>query len=277
MAVEFRGCKNLVIAEVLEDNAAGYVTGEVMPLAPVAEISKSVETSSEAHYYDNIAAIVINSEGADTVAFTIAVPNDETYALITGRTYDERKHMFIESPRAQKYFAVGYTLGEVGEGEDERYVWRLKGTFNIPEETSATVNDGTDANNLSLEFTGVYTTHVFSNGKGTGNAATAKALFVRHSSNPYGSAENFFAHVVTPDTVAPTIYTLSINEAEGTTVTVLRGGNVLSDGATLERGDVLTISVEGGTLIVNGAPFVSGGTHTVAGDVNVGSAATPVE
>ena len=198
MAVEFRGCKGLVIAEVTQDNAS-YVTGEVMTLAPVAEISKSVETSSEAHYYDNKAAIIINTEGADTVTFTIAVPDDETFALITGRTYDQAKKVFIESERVQKYFAVGYILGEVGEGEDERYVWRYKGTFNIPEETAATENDGTDANNLSLEYTGIYTTHEFTNGKGTGNAGAAKAMFIRESSNVATAAE-FFSEVVTPDT-----------------------------------------------------------------------------
>lgn len=199
MAVEFRGCKGLVIAEVTQDNATGYTTGEVMPLAPVAEISKSVETSSEAHYYDNQAAIIIDTEGSDTVTFTIAVPDDETFALITGRTYDATKKVFIESERTQRYFAVGYILGEVGEGEDERYVWRYKGTFNIPEETSATKNDGTDANNLSLEYTGIYTNHEFTNGKGTGVAGTAKAMFIRESDN-VTTAAKFFSEVCTPDT-----------------------------------------------------------------------------
>lgn len=199
MAVEFRGCKNLVYAEVTGDSASGYTTGEVKPLAPVAEISKSVETSSEAHYYDNKAAIIINTEGSDTVTFTIAVPDDATFADITGRTYDSTKKVFIESQRVQKYFAVGYILGETGEGEDERYVWRYKGTFNIPEETSATENNGTDANNLSLEFTGVYTKYEFANGNGTGVSGAAKAMFIRESSHVATAAE-FFAAVATPDT-----------------------------------------------------------------------------
>lgn len=204
MAVEFRGCKNLVYAEVTTDNnevSGGYVTGTVKKLAPVAEISKAVETSSEAHFYDNKAAIVIDSEGADTVTFTIAVPTDEVLADITGRTYDSTMKMFIESEREQKYFAVGYILGEKGEGDDERYVWRYKGTFNIPDETAATEDDGTDASNMSLEFTGIYTEHEFTNGKGTGEKGAAKASFVRESNLPSNCTETkWFAAVATPDT-----------------------------------------------------------------------------
>lgn len=200
MAVEFRGCKNLVIAEVTKDDESGYVTGAVKSLAPVAEISKSVETSSEAHYYDNKAAIIIDTEGSDTVTFTIAIPDDETYALITGRTYDSTAKRFIETKRVQRYFAVGYILGEVGEGEDERFVWRYKGSFNIPDETSQTENDGTDTNNLSIEFTGIYTTYEFENGKGTGVAGSAKAMFIR-ASDEVATATEFFEEVATPDTV----------------------------------------------------------------------------
>lgn len=202
MAVEFRGCKRLVFAEVTKDNnettGGGYTTGTVKVLAPVAEISKTVETSAESKYYDNKAAIVINSEGADTVSFTIAIPDDEILAEITGRTYDSAKKMFIESERETKYFAVGYILGEKGEGDDERYVWRYKGTFNIPDETSATENDGTDSNNMTLEYTGIYTDHEFTNGKGTGVKGAAKASFIRESNN-VATADEWFAAVATPD------------------------------------------------------------------------------
>lgn len=203
MAVEFRGCKNLVIAEITADTEDAYTTGEVMPLAPVAEISKSVDTSSAAHYYDNKAAIIIDSEGEDTVTFTVAVPDDETMALITGRTYDSTKKMFIESERVQRYFAVGYILGEIGEGDDERYVWRMKGTFNIPDEASKTEDNSTDASNLSLIYTGIYTNHEFANGKGTGVKGSAKANYVRSSDNKWTAAEWFDA-VVTPDSTVPT-------------------------------------------------------------------------
>lgn len=203
MAVEFRGCRNLVFAEVTTDDnevSGGYVTGEVKALAPVGEISKTVETASEAKYYDNVPKIIIDSEGSDTVTFTIAVPSDEVLAEITGRVYDVAKKMYIEAPRTNKYFAVGYILGEVGEGGDERFVWRYKGTFNIPDETSATKDNGTTSNNMSLVFTGIYTEHEFTNGGGTGVKAPAKSGYVRKSGTV--TEEDYFKQVYTPDTVA---------------------------------------------------------------------------
>lgn len=202
MAVEFRGCRNLVYAEVVTDDnetPGGYTVGEVKTLAPVAEISKVVETSSEAKYYDNVAAIIIDSEGSDTVTFTIAVPSDEVLADISGRVYDATKKAFIEAPRVNKYFAVGYVLGEVGEGEQEKYVWRYKGSFNIPDETAATKDNSTTSNNMSLVFTGIYTEHEFTNGGGTGKKAPAKAMAMRPSTTV--TAEKFFETVTTPDTV----------------------------------------------------------------------------
>lgn len=201
MAVEFRGCRGLVYAEVTTDDneeQGGYKTGTVKVLAPVAEISKTVETSSEAKYYDNIAAIIIDSEGSDTVTFTCAVPPDEVLADLTGRVYDDTKKAFIEAPRVNKYFAVGYILGEVGEGEEERYVWKYKGTFNIPDETAATKDNSTTSNNMSLVFTGIYTTHEFTNGGGTGKKAPAKGMYIRSGGTT--TEAQFFAAVATPDT-----------------------------------------------------------------------------
>lgn len=267
MAVEYRGVKGLVIAEVTQDDENGYVTGEVMKLAPVAEISKSVDQSSDTHYYDNKGAIIIDSEGDDTVTLTTALPLIATFAKITGRTYNDTKKMFIESEREQKYFALGYILGEVGEGEDERYVWRYKGTFSIPDETSATKDNGTDANNLSLEYKGIYTEYEFANGKGQGVKGSAKAMSIYKSDN-VANATQFFATVATPDTVFPS-YTLTLTVDTGTTLSVVRNGVSLPTSSVIFAGDVLVISATGGTIKVNNVSFTSGQSYTVSGDTTV--------
>ena len=192
---EFRGVDNLVYAEVTTDDneeSGGYVTGAVKPLSPVAEIGRTTESSSETKYYDNKPMIVVNSTGSDEISITCAPLALETLADITGQTFDETKGCMIEGTRETKYFAIGYrTKGTDGK---YRYVWRYKGTFSIPEETYATENDGTDTNNTELTFTGISTTHAFTNG----GSAKAIVIDTRYEG---AKVDTFFTQVTTPDTL----------------------------------------------------------------------------
>ena len=198
---EFRGVDKLYVAEVIQDDENGYVCGTPIHLAPVAEIGKTTDSNSEAHYYDNKAMIVINSESADTISITMAPPELEKLAMIIGKSFDASTGMLVDSPRQNKYFAIMYrTKGTDGQ---YRYVSRLKGQFTIPEETSATEDDGTDANNSSVEFTGIYTEHEFAKGIYNGASwepAGVKGIVV---DTRYGLANvaNFFSQVQTPDTI----------------------------------------------------------------------------
>lgn len=232
---EFRGVDNLYVAEVIKDDSTGYIAGTPVKLAPVAEIGKTVESNSEAHYYDNKALIVINSEGADEITLTIAPPELEMLAKITGRAYDATTGMLIDSVRNNKYYAIMYrTKGTDGK---YRYVSRLKGQFNIPDETNATENDGTDTNNTQVTFTGIYTEHEFTKGiydeiTQTWTPGSAKGIIV---DTRYGLADvsGFFAAVQTPDTVsasgtvavtgvilAPSVATIEASEELQLTATV---------------------------------------------------------
>lgn len=193
---EFRGTDNLVIAEVLTDNnesGEGYTTGAVTVLAPVAEISKSVETASDTKYYDNKPALTINSEGADTITLTVPALDLATLAAITGKVYDATTGGFFDGERNPKYYALGYRL-RLTDGT-YRYVWRYKGSFGIPDETSQTENAGTDSNNQQLTYTGIQTMHIF-----TKTGTSQKALVVDQRD---GKADltDFFAHVTTCDTL----------------------------------------------------------------------------
>ena len=232
---EFRGVDNLYVAEVLQDDENGYVCGTPERLAPVAEVGKTTESSSEAHYYDNKAMIVINSEGADTITITMAPPALAMLAKITGRQFDPVTGMLIDTVRDNKYFAIMYrTKGTDGA---YRYVSRLKGQFNIPDETNATENDGTDTNNTQIEFTGIYTEYEFTKGRynsvlSAWEKASAKGVVV---DTRYGLADvsTFFNAVQTPDTVAasgtvhvtgvtltPSTASIEVNEEVQLTATV---------------------------------------------------------
>lgn len=203
---EYRGVEGVVIAEVTGDDNetdGGYKTGAVEPLLPVAEIGKTTESSSEAHYYDNQPLIIVNSEGPDEITITGAGMTLEKLAKITGKSFDTTTGMFVDGPRQVRYFALGYKTKD-SDGK-YRYVWRLKGTFAIPDDTNATEDDGTDANGTELTFTGIYTVHKFKKAVFDGTnwtAGPAKAVVV---SDREGKADvsTFFESVATPDTIKP--------------------------------------------------------------------------
>lgn len=194
--LEYRGVEGLVAAEVLTDNnevEEGYTTGEVFSIAGVAEISRTTEASNEPHYYDNMPAIVVSSVASDEVTISASAIPLDVFAKITGQKYDETKGAMIEGPRELKYFALGYKTKKTNG--DEVYVWRYKGTFNIPDQTNATENDGTDANGQELVYTGIQTTHKFTaTGKG------AKAMNVDVALDK-ADVSAFFEKVTTPDTL----------------------------------------------------------------------------
>lgn len=81
--------------------------------------------------------------------------------------------------RSNDYYALMYrTKGTDGA---YRYVSRLKGQFNIPDETNATEDNGTGTNNTQIQYTGIYTEHEFTKGKATATGwekASAKSIIV---------------------------------------------------------------------------------------------------
>lgn len=247
--VEFRGCDNLVIAEVLTDDLdSTYTTGTVASLAPVAEISKTVENSSETHYYDNVGMIIIRSEGSDEVTLTVPALPLATVAKITGKQVDATTGAFIDGEATEKYFAIGYRL-RLTDGS-YRYVWRLKGSFSIPDETSATENNGTDTNNQELTFTGVKTVTQFTNG------GRAKAVVIDERDGLCDLA-TFFDEVQTPDTIGAlaisSVTALSVSPttasvAVGATTTITPTTTPTGAGVTWRSSNASVATVSGGVV-----------------------------
>lgn len=193
--VEFRGVDGLVAAEVLTDDnelTGGYTTDDVFEVAGVAEISKTTETDSSTSYYNNVAAIVINSEGSDEITITASIPDLATYAKLLGKTIDTTTGAMIDGEATPKYFALGYRFKKT-DGT-YRYVWRLKGRFAIPDETSHTEDDSTDTNNMELVYTGISTTHSFTKG-----GKPAKAVVVDDTPDSKCDISGFFDEVTDPD------------------------------------------------------------------------------
>lgn len=210
---EYRGVSNAVYAEVLSDTAAGITFGTVKDFTGVSEIGKTTESANEPHYYDNLPVIVIDSVGNDELSINASGIPFDVLADINGQYYDSTTGMMVEQEGAPKYFAFGY-ITQKTDGT-EVLVWRLKGKFSVPGLTSATKDDGTDANGQEITYTGISTTYAF-----TKNSGPARAVNIDTSVNEDISAEAFFATVQTPDTVAAsgTTYTLKFSVGSGTAI-----------------------------------------------------------
>lgn len=241
---EYRGVEGLVYAPVTQDDSNGFATGTVKSLAGVAEISKSTESSNEAHYYDNLPAVVVSSTGSDEITISASAIPYDVLAEITGQYYDAATGMFVEKERKPGYWAIGYQTKTTSG--DVMFVWRLKGTFNVPDQTSATEDDGTDANGQEITFTGISTTHKF-----TKTGSPAKAITVNTAVNPV--AENtFFGSVQTPDTVDPHSVTPSVSVVPSR-ASVDAGSDVQLSAIVVPAGAAVTWSSSASTYATVGA------------------------
>lgn len=222
---EYRGVEGLVAAELLTDDKNGITWGEPFDIAGVAEISKATDSSNEAHYYDNMPAVIVSNTGSDTVTISAsAIPND-VLAKITGQFYDATTGMFVEQIRTPKYFAIGYRTKDT---DGNVYcVWRLKGSFNVPDQTSITEDDSTDANGQEIVFTGISTVHKFAK-----TNESAKAVTVNTGLGLIDVSE-FFDSVQTPDTVAPQAVVAPTSIAVAPSSATLDAGETASLAAAL--------------------------------------------
>ena len=263
---EFRGTDMLVYAEVLTDNndiSEGYTTGDVKVLAPVAEISKTVETASDTKYYDNKPALTINAEGADTITLTVPALDLPTLATITGKVYDNALGAFYDGVRVPKYFALGYRL-RLTDGT-YRYVWRYKGSFAVPDETSQTENAGTDSNNQTLTYTGIMTMHTFAK-----NGTSEKALVVDERDTNV-DLDGFFSSVNTCDTFGggtmATITNLLTNVVTSNTATAVAVTGTYTAVLTAKDGYTLGNT----SVVMNGVDVTSSAYTSGTGTISIAS------
>lgn len=194
----FKGVRDLVISQMTVSEAqGGEVTetyGAVQPLAGVQNISFDVNESTATHYFDNKGAIVIASEGDDTLTLTVSRTDLKTRALIEGRTYNESKDVLLATEQNKPYFALGFKA-KLTDGTEEFY-WFYKGKFTAGSKEFATEDDGTDINTMQYTFTAIYTGVEY-----TIDTDVKKAVKYAILPSTASGAATFFDAVTTPDKI----------------------------------------------------------------------------
>lgn len=191
---EFRGTDNVWVAEVTADSPEAYTAGTPVNLAPTGQISKTVNSSSETHYYSNIGMITIVTKGSDTVTITVPVLSLAKLGLLTGQTVDAATGALITGELKEKYFAVMYRVQLTDNSW--RYVTKYKCQLSQPpEEVSQTRSDGVNTNNQQLVFTCNKTIYEFT----SGGHVDGLELDERDNMCDFST---FFTTVYTPDTIS---------------------------------------------------------------------------
>lgn len=194
MAAEFRGCENLVCARILKDDATGYQTGAVVELAEVARIAKTTSQNRSTSWYDNKPLIQIKAVGEDTITLVVPALTLDKLAIITGAQVDTATGAYMSGEEDTDYeYAIGYKLN-LTDGT-ARYVWRLKGTFSVPdEESESKKNNEITTHNQTITYTGVETVYKFVNGG-------SKRDTVVDERDGRVNVQFFFNSVQTPDNI----------------------------------------------------------------------------
>ncbi len=262
---EYRGAEGLVYAPVTVDDKDNYTTGTVKELAGLATVTKAVDSSSDTHFYDNIPAIVIDSEGQDTITLKVSGIPLDVYAELTGQYYDADLGMLVEQEREPGYFALGYITSRT-DGT-RVLVWRMKGKFSVPDTTSNTKANNTDASGQELTYTGINTIHKFQKtGKG------AKGINVDEGKN-LADTDNFFDTVQTPDTVhaktetpSVTLSASALSIEEGNSATITASVVPATAEVTWTSSEETVATVTNGTVAA-----LAEGTTTIKAEITVGT------
>ena len=230
---EFRGTDNLWVAKVTKDDSGGYTVGTLVNLTPSGQISKTINSSSETHYYSNVGMITIVTKGGDTVTVTTPVLSLAKIGLLTGQTVDSDTGALLTGELEETYFALIYRVQLTDN--TWRYVVKYKAMLSAPpEEVSTTRSDGVDTNGQQLEFVCQQTVYEFDNG----GHVDGIELDERDGKCDFST---FFETVYTPDTiggiatstttalsVSPTTASKTVGQTQQLTATTTPSGNTVA-------------------------------------------------
>lgn len=267
--VEYQNCKSLVMAEITQDDASAFVTGAVEEIAPVAEISKTTAVNSAPKYYDGQAMLIVSSEGNDEIALTLPILALDKLAKAAGKYRDPTSGILMDDGKpGKKYFAIGYKL-EFTDGTF-RYIWRLKGSFKMGDESAKQIGDGTETTNQKITYVGIITTHEFT--YPNGEVKGAKAMIADEADGLF-DVSDWFSTVKTPDNIStgkvatPVIALASGVYDEGATETAISCATTdaviryTTDGTEPTSADTLysePVDLPLGTTVLKAKAFKSG-------------------
>lgn len=233
------GVDMVYIAEVTQDDAAGYVAGTPEWLAPAAELTAEPSTNTETQYADNQAFDVMSSVGPTAINVSITDLPPEIQAKITGQNFDATTGRVYENEGVPPYYAFGYrSLKSNGK---HRYYWYPKCQFSVPKDEAATKKDTPEFKNKGLVLTALKTIHKFTVASGVTDGV--KRVWGDEDTDSF-SATDWFTAVQTPAIASVSALALSASvPADADTGVVVTANQTLTFNNVMQAGCVNGISL----------------------------------
>ena len=257
------GLDNVVIAEVLSDDANGIVYGNVVPLKGAVNATVNPNSDVAIDYADNGAFFAANNRGNTELSLEMIDVDPDVLAKMLGQK--KVAGVTVETALDQApYFAMGFRVWVAGTDDsgNNRYqlFWYAKGKFSVPETGGETKKESMDFSHINMTAQFVQPQYV-PEGQDAGTICTH--CRTDDPTTPAATKNNWFN--------APVV-SVAINTAEVVVAATVSNGKIVLTG-TKGTGDSFTFAQTsaklGETIIVTdslGAPvdgtLAFGGTAT---------------
>ncbi|HAE59763.1 MAG TPA: hypothetical protein DCG54_09745 [Anaerolineae bacterium] len=245
------GLDSVYAAQVLQDDANGFVADAPFYLAPVAEMSGAPKLTDEVLYYDDQAYELLQSEGITERKIKLSALPPEIEALLTGENFDAVAGRLYDSstPLNAPYFALGYRTKK--SNGHYRYAWFLKGKFQKPGAEHVTVGEKAEGKPLELMYSAQKTIYKFTQP----NSITDGVKRIIGDQDTTGfDPSGWFSAVQTPQTVAPDALSVTFSPANNATGVVVSANVVLTFNNRIRTGDDgILVAKADGTAVVAGS------------------------
>ena len=246
------GLDNVVIAEVLSDDASGITYGEVQELKGAVNATINPNSSVATDYADNGAFFAVNDRGNTELALEMIDVDVDVLAKLLGQK--KANGITVETSMDQSpYFAFGFRVwyGGVDANGNKRYqyVWYAKGKFSVPETGGATKAESIDFGHINMTAQFVQTQFV-PNGQDSGTICTK--LRTDDPSAPSATISSWFNAPVVSVAVDSSKLTVTAALSEGKVILTgskVSGASFTFAQATAKSGQTIIVTDASGELV----------------------------
>jgi phi13 family phage major tail protein len=206
------GLDSLYIAEVTQDDTTAYVAATPEYFAPAAEASAEASVNRKTQYADDRAYDAMSAEGETTIKLTVTNIPIEVLSLITGKVFDAATGRMFDNGGTPPYFALMFRSKK--SNGSYRYYSFLKGRFDTPSESYASITDSVEPKPLEITYTAIKSEHEFD----LGSIDDGVKRLVGDEDTTNFDATGWFTQVQTPDAGSISALALSTSDpADGAT------------------------------------------------------------